>query len=86
MDAFFRQVDETGGWPLGYPFVAYHHSDKRECIFMSTQINTGWWTTVCSADEYYWWKVSEAKKRSITNDIELNFWNRIGRLIPRNAR
>jgi hypothetical protein len=55
---FFRKIDETGGWPVGYKFVGFVHSDEREAGFCNSSSNDGWWTVVASADDYYLWKLS----------------------------
>lgn len=55
---FFQQIDATGGWPLGYQFVGFEHTDERAAGFSNDHRNTGWWTTLYSADDYYLWKLS----------------------------
>lgn len=64
-DEFFARVDEYGGWPLGMKYVSFFHSGPagpRKCEFGNDYLRTGWWTTVYSADDYYWWKVSNSRK------------------------
>ena len=63
---FFKLIDETGGWPIGYDFVGFEHTDERDAGFCRASHNTGWWTVLNSADDYYMWKLSpEAMQRII---------------------
>lgn len=62
---FLAAIDATGGWPIGYTHVSFYHAadySGRYCKFTDHDLHTGWWTTVCTADDYYWWKISDAKK------------------------
>lgn len=59
---FFARVDKYGGWPVGMKYVSFYHSGPagpRECEFGNEYLNTGWWTTVFEADDYYRWKLSD---------------------------
>lgn len=61
---FFAHIDECGGWPVGYRYVGFSHTDEREAGFTNSQGNDGWWTVIADSDAYYLWKLSaEAKKR-----------------------
>jgi hypothetical protein len=62
---FFKRIDECGGWELNKPYVAFCHSDERECVFLDYEIRTGWWTTICHSDEYYTWKLTENAKNKL---------------------
>lgn len=64
---FFRHIDETGGWPVGYQFVGFEHSDSRAAGFCNSRQNTGWWTVVASADDYYLWKLSPEALQKVVN-------------------
>lgn len=55
---FFTHIDANGGWPLGYRYVGFVHSDAREAGFCNSPQNDGWWTVVASSDDYYLWKLS----------------------------
>jgi hypothetical protein len=77
LGSFLLDIDNTGGWPIGFKYVSFHHSNKRSCMFGNVPLRTEWWTTICSADDYYWWKISEAKKKLIAHDVERSFWMRI---------
>ena len=55
-----KQIDATGGWPVGYEFIGFEHTDERAAGFCATSQNNGWWTVVLSADDYYMWKLSPA--------------------------
>lgn len=56
----FKRVDETGGWPVGYQYIGFEHTDERRAGFCNSPINTGMWTVVASADDYYLSKLSPA--------------------------
>lgn len=63
-EVFFQAIDATGGWPVGYQYVGFEHSDTRDAGFTNLLRNDGWWTVVYSADDYYMWKLSpEAVQR-----------------------
>lgn len=64
---FFAAIDACGGWPLGYRFVGFEHTDERAAGFCNQSINTGWWTVVNSADDYYLWKLSPEALQSVVN-------------------
>ncbi len=71
MDEFMRAIDATGGWPVGYTHVSFYHAVEykgRYCQFTTFPLRTGWWTTVCSADDYYYWKLSDSKKAEILKE------------------
>ena len=57
-EKFFTLIDETGGWPLGYAYVGFEHTDERAAGFCNSPGNDGWWTVVATADDYYMWKLS----------------------------
>lgn len=61
---FFALIDATGGWPLGYKFIGFEHTEERAAGFTNSPRNDGWWTVTHSADDYYIWKLSpEALQR-----------------------
>lgn len=63
---FFTAIDACGGWPLGYQYVGFEHTDSRAAGFCNSRQNTGWWTVVANADDYYLWKLSpEALQRVV---------------------
>lgn len=65
---FMAAIDTTGGWPVGYKYVSFYHAAEysgRYCKFTNDGRNSGWWTVVCTADDYHWYKLSEAKKADI---------------------
>jgi hypothetical protein len=63
---FFAEIDAAGGWPLGYRYVGFVHSEGREAGFCNSPHNDGWWTVIASADDYYLWKLSpEALQRIV---------------------
>jgi hypothetical protein len=67
--SFFARIDETGGWPVGYDYVGFEHSDARRAGFTKAPVSHGWWTTLSHADDYYLWKVSPAGKRRFAEAI-----------------
>lgn len=70
-EEFFRRVDATGGWPVGYTCVSFYRDagGDRYCKFTARPLMTGWWTTVATADDYYYWKISEEKKAEIVDQV-----------------
>lgn len=70
-EAFFQLIDETGGWPIGYAFVGFDHSDERDAGFTNDPTNDGWWTVLNSADDYYLWKLSPNALQKVV-DAALN--------------
>ena len=70
---FMMLIDATGGWPVGYKYVQFYHSAEyagRTCVFTNIGANTGYYTTVCSADDYYWWKLSDEKKKDVVKEAK----------------
>jgi hypothetical protein len=73
-DAFFRRIDEYGGWPVGMRYVSFFHEGPvsqipgRRCEFGNQYLRDGWWTTICEADDYYRWKLSAEALRKIQNE------------------
>lgn len=65
--SFFAAIDATGGWPLGYAYVGFAHTDGREAGFCNSLLNDGWWTILASADDYYLWKLSPEALKRITD-------------------
>lgn len=65
----FAAIDATGGWPLGYQFIGFEHSDSREAGFCNSPHNSGWWAVVASADDYYMWKLSPEALQRITDAV-----------------
>lgn len=55
---FFKRIDSLGGWPAGMRYVSFEHTDARLCQFGNEYMNTGWWTTIFEADDFYRWKLS----------------------------
>lgn len=64
---FFRLIDSTGGWPVGYEFVGFEHSTQRAAGFCHSCHNDGWWTVIASADDYYLWKLSRKALQRIVD-------------------
>ena len=71
-ETFLQSIDETGGWPVGYTHVSFYHDGpfgNRYCQFTTYPLNTGWWTTVCNADDYYRWKLSPKALEKIEKEV-----------------
>lgn len=69
LEKFLARIDEFGGWPVNAKFVTMAHSDERECEFTDRNMRTEWWTTICSADDYYRWKLSPEMMKEIESEI-----------------
>jgi len=76
---FFSRIDACGGWPLGKKYVSFFHDIgiERRCEFGDTHLRNEWWTTIATADEYYWWKISTEYKAVIAAEIRNKFVNQI---------
>lgn len=68
-DEFFKMIDNTGGWPLGYQYVGFEHTEKRAAGFCTSPHNSGWWTVLASADDYYLWKLSPKALQRIADAV-----------------
>jgi hypothetical protein len=69
IETLCKKVDDAGGWnPLAVT-VKFQHSDERKCIFSDNYHNSGWWTVVLTRDDYYWYKLSERKKKAIYAEL-----------------
>jgi hypothetical protein len=66
---FFQMIDETGGWPVGLKYVGFEHTSSRNAGFTNSQGNTGWWTVIASADDYYLWKLSPEALQRVVNSV-----------------
>jgi hypothetical protein len=81
-EALFALIDASGGWPVGFKYVSFYHdgpTGDRYCKFTNVSLHTGWWTTICSADDYYYWKLSAGKKAAIAKEIRANVAREIAR-------
>ena len=70
---FFAAIDESGGWPIGYKYVGFCHTDEREAGFCNSPHNDGWWTVIASADDYYLWKLSPEALKRVTDAAVSHF-------------
>jgi len=66
---FFELIDKTGGWPVGYKYVGFEHTTQRKAGFCNSPQNTGWWTVIANADDYFLWKLSPAALQRITDAV-----------------
>jgi hypothetical protein len=66
-----KQIDENGGWPVAAKSLVMMHSTetRRPCYFSIVEdIRDEWNTSVMTADEYYWMKVSDARKSKFATE------------------
>jgi len=73
---FFERVEKAGGWPIGYKYASFYHSvsnNGRDVMFGNERLREPYWTTRYDADDYYWWKISGAKKAVIASKIRRQF-------------
>jgi len=70
LQSFFKRIDDLGGWPVNYKYVQFHHSDNRPCLFSNAYVRNEWWTTVCSSDDYYIYKLSETALNNLKNQAK----------------
>jgi hypothetical protein len=68
-EQFFEAIDKAGGWPLGYRYVGFEHTEDRRAGFSNIPICHGYWTTLYNSDDYYFWKLSDEAKRKIIERI-----------------
>lgn len=79
---FFQMIDDTGGWPVGFAFVGFEHTDDRDAGFCNSSTNSGWWTVVASADDYYLWKLSPKAAQQFADDAVAAFLAAVHRTRP----
>ena len=82
-EKFLQMIDDTGGWPVGYTHVSFFHDGpfgNRYCQFTTYPLNTGWWTTVCDADDYYRWKLSPKALKKIEGEARRKIIRSLERL------
>lgn len=67
------QVDARGGWPAKAGSIVMSHTGvggERPCYFSArANVRDEWNTTVLTADQYFWLKVSQAKKDEFAKDV-----------------
>lgn len=69
---FFQSIDDNGGWPVGFKYVGFEHSDERNAGFTNNPANTGWWTVIATSDDYFMWKLSPDAVRRIIEGVLRN--------------
>lgn len=72
-EQFFKMIDDTGGWPAGYKYAGFEHTDERLAGFTNSCVNSGWWTVVVNEDDYYLWKLSPEKLKRLMDDAVTHF-------------
>ncbi len=72
LDSIFRRLDAAGGWPAGKNYmIRMHGTEPFECEFSNVYAHTEWWSTVCSIDDYFWWKISDSWKDKLKHQIRV---------------
>ena len=66
---FFAAIDAAGGWPVGYKFVGFEHTEQRAAGFTHSPHNDGMWTVLASGDDYYLWKLSSVGLQRIADAV-----------------
>jgi len=66
-EVFLAAIDAHGGWPIGYRYAGFEHTDARAAGFTNSPHNDGWWTVVADADDYYLWKLSPSALQRIVD-------------------
>ncbi len=65
----FEKVDATGGWPVEATQIGFDHTESRLAAFTAGEYNSGWFTIVATADDYYWWKLSDKMKEGVRKAV-----------------
>lgn len=68
-EGFFEAIDSAGGWRLGFKYVGFEHTDSRAAGFTNSPHNSGWWTVICSSDDYFLWKLSPAALQRVADAV-----------------
>lgn len=72
IEKFFKRLDDRGGWPTGLTHVAYMHvciSEWEQPVkFVNGPLNTEWFITFATSDDYYRYKLSPETVRQIKKD------------------
>jgi hypothetical protein len=85
-EEFLKKFDEiVGYWPAKASSLAYCHGtdeiidgvNTRQFWFCSGMIRNEWNTSYITADEYYWFKLSEKSKSHIENQIRTKVMNNL---------
>lgn len=71
-EVFFEKIDKFGGWPLKAKSVVMKHGTERDCYFSELEdVRDEWNTSVCTADDYYRWKLSPKAVEEIKKEGRL---------------
>ncbi len=71
-ETFLKRIDECGGWPHNAKSVVSKHVCEHEipCYFSTEEdVRDEWNTSILTADDYYWWKISKKKKDLIEQEL-----------------
>lgn len=71
------KIDARGGWPLAAGSLVLKHGTERECYFSKVaSVRDEWNTSIMTADEYYWEKISQKKKDEFAKEQIRNHMRR----------
>lgn len=71
-ETFLKRIDECGGWPYNAKSVVLKHvlEHERPCYFSTVEnVRDEYNTSILTADDYYWWKLSKAAKDKFEKDL-----------------
>lgn len=72
------QIDAAGGWPAEAKSLVMRHGTERDCYFTTkANVRDEWNTTVMTADEYHFAKLSEKFKAELRLKTEREYHGRI---------
>jgi hypothetical protein len=81
LENFLKRIDECGGWPYNAKSVVMKHCCERErpCYFsLAENVRDEWNTSICSADDYYIWKLSDSAKQKIRDEERKRIIRQLG--------
>lgn len=57
------KIDARGGWPVEAKSLVVRHGTQRDCYFSEREsVNDPYNTSIMTADDYYWAKLSQKRK------------------------
>ena len=81
IEVIFQQIDGEGGWPADKKYLCVAHDiGDRALEFTNEYRWNEWWSTLATADDYYWWKISQEFKDKIRAEHAQEFRKIIGRI------
>lgn len=84
-EVLFARIDECGGWPWNAKSIVMKHTGcggPRPCYFSTAEnIRNEWNTSVATADEYYFWKLSDKAKEKLKSELIRDFKVKVANLV-----